>query len=83
MIDFFWKGLWKSLLNPMSEFIVGVDGVMFRFGLDVLVDNFMQLSDTNAMLIQTQNLVRLPRLVLVKHNKVTKVHVRTNNGIYV
>jgi hypothetical protein len=67
----------------MSEFIVEVDGVMFSCGLDVFVESFMQLSDTNAMSIQTQDLTRLPRVVLVKHNKVTKVHVRTDNGICV
>jgi hypothetical protein len=62
---------------------VEVDGVVFSCGLDVFVESFMQLSDTNAMLIQAQDLARLPRLVLVKHNKVTKVHVRTSNGICV
>jgi hypothetical protein len=62
---------------------VEVDGVMFSCGLDVFVESFMQLSDTNAMSIQTQDLTRLPRVVLVKHNKVTNVHVRTHNGIYV
>jgi hypothetical protein len=84
MIEFFfWKGFRKSLLNLMSEFIVEVDGVMFSCGLDVFVGSFMQLSDTNAMSIQTQDLARLPRVVLVKHIKVTKVHVRTDNGICV
>jgi hypothetical protein len=51
---------------------VEVDGVMFNCGLDVFVESFMQLLDTNAMSIQTQDLARLPRVVLVKHNKVTK-----------
>jgi hypothetical protein len=62
---------------------VEVDGVVLSCGLDVFVESFMQLSDTNAMSIQTQDLARLPRVVLVKHSKVTKVHVRTDNDICV